>query len=356
MRYVGLTTMHHDGFMLYDSELSDFNTVRTACGRDLVAETVAAARRRGLRVHLYHSLNHWTSRPDAVAALESKADHDAFIEHVFARIKELVVKYSPDVLWYDGWWPFDATGWRAEAMNAMVEALQPGILVNGRNALPGDFGTPEGHMAAPKLWRPWEACITLNDNWCYVKGDENWKSPWQVVAMLLQAAKGNGNLLLDIGPEPDGAIPAKVKEILLRVGDWLRCNGDAVFDTEVFDMGLMERGSHRSDWSHVVDYTASGDNLYLTVKYSAPSPLVISGLRTVPTAVSRLADGSPLEFDYSPEEGRLVIKGLVADPAAFRPVVKVTCVAPPEIRRCGGMRTPSVSHPPYDPCPSDLLA
>jgi alpha-L-fucosidase len=355
MRYICLTTMHHDGFMLYDSDLSDFCTTRTACGRDLVQETIAAARKYGLRVHLYHSLNQWTASPDAVAALENKTDYERFIQFTFARIKELVTKYNPiDVLWYDGWWPFNAEGWQAEEMNRMVLAIQPWILFNGRNGLPGDFTTPEGHMSAPNPWRPWEACLTLNDNWCYVKGDENWKSPSHVIGMLLTAAKGNGNMLLGIGPEPDGSIPPRAEKTMREVALWLEKNGEAVYDTDVFDMGLMERGNHRSDWSHIGDYTASGNNLFLTVKYWSGSTLTITGLKTRPQQIVIPVAGETYAFDYNPANGRLTIRGLPNNSPGLCPMLKIVCSEPPEIYRCGGMHNPKTSHPPYDPCPSDL--
>ena len=151
MRYVVLTTMHHEGFRLYPTELSDFHIGNSgAAGRDLVAETIAAACRHGLKVGLYHSLNNWYDQPDSVAALEDSAAYEKFIAATHARIRELVTRYNPiDILWYDGWWPFNAEGWQAEKMNAMVREIQPHILFNGRNGLPGDFATPEQHLSAP---------------------------------------------------------------------------------------------------------------------------------------------------------------------------------------------------------------
>jgi alpha-L-fucosidase len=355
MRYICLTTMHHEGFMLYDSDISDFCTTKNACGRDLVQETITAARKHGLRIHLYHSLNHWTAYPDAVAALESKEAYDKFIDFTFTRIKELVIKYNPiDVLWYDGWWPFNADGWQGIKMNEMVNSIQPWLIFNGRNGLPGDFTTPEGHMSAPSPWRPWEGCLTLNNNWCYVKNDNHWKSTYEIIEILLTAAKGNGNLLLGIGPEPDGSIPVAAEKIMLEVGKWLRQNGEAVYDTEVFNMGLMERGSHRSDWSHQCEYTASGNNLYLTVKHWPGDNIVITGLESEPLKVTMLASREEYDFDYNPTNGKLRINGLPEYAPGLRPVFKIECATPPLIYRCGGMKTPQVAHPPYDPCESDL--
>jgi alpha-L-fucosidase len=117
MKYIILTTMHHEGFRLYDTALTDFNAAKI-CGRDLVAELVDAARRHGLKIGLYHSLNNWSDQPDSVAALEDKEAYEKFISNTFARLEELVKKFVPfDILWYDGWWPFNSEGWQAVRMN-----------------------------------------------------------------------------------------------------------------------------------------------------------------------------------------------------------------------------------------------
>ncbi len=293
MRYVNLTTMHHEGFRLYDTELSDFNSMNH-CGRDLVAEFVEAARSRDLRVALYHSLNNWTDQPDAVAALESHDAYEEFIGNTLIRIKELVTRFNPiDILWYDGWWPFNSDQWRAEEMNAMVREIQPHILFNGRNGLPGDFGTPEGHMSAPQPWRPWEACMTLNDNWGFHRGDHNWKSPSQVVSLLATAAQGRGNLLLNIGPRGDGSVPECSEKIVREVGAWLDRYGECIYDTDMFTYGLMSREGHNGDWSHNGPFTLKGKSLYQIVKCWPGSELVIAGLNAEVQHVTLLGQGGP---------------------------------------------------------------
>ena len=197
MRYAVLTCKHHEGFCLYDSDLTDFSAPRTACGRDLVAEFVEACRKHDLRIGLYHTLNDWSTAPNAVDALEKPDEcYEPFIDYVHGQIREIMTSYGPiDIMWYDGWWPFDAEGWQAEKLNAMVRKLQPGILVNGRCGLPGDFATPEQHISTSGGM--WEACMTLNDNWGYHRGDDNWKPPKEVAEMLREVAAGAGNLLLN---------------------------------------------------------------------------------------------------------------------------------------------------------------
>jgi alpha-L-fucosidase len=354
MRYVNLTTMHHDGFRLYDTELSSFNSMN-ACGRDLVAEFVAAARARGLRIELYHSLNNWHDSPDAVAALESKDAYDAYIADTHQRLRELVTRFNPiDVLWYDGWWPFGAAGWQSEEMNAMVRAIQPHILFNGRNALPGDFATPERHMTAPTPWRPWEACMTMNESWGFHAGDHAWRDAGAIVDMLVCAAQGQGNLLLNIGPRGDGSVPQESVEVLESVGRWLQTHGECIFDTDLFVFGLESRQPHeRGDWSSNGRYTARGNTLYQLLRKWPGETLVVAGLEVGISGARLLGTDNALQVEQVGD--RAVISGLpAAPPDPLCPVVRIDCDAPPSIYLTGGMRVPQAPHPPYDPAPSDI--
>ena len=354
MRYVVFTTMHHDGFRLYETALSDFSSARSA-GRDLTAEIVRAAHARGLKIGLYHSLNNWTDQPDAVAALEDRSAYDAFIANTFSRIRELVTRYNPiDTLWYDGWWPFNAEGWHAAEMNAMVRAIQPHILFNGRNGLPGDFATPEGHLGAPKPWRPWEACMTLNNSWGYHSGDLDWKAPGQIVDMLATVACGRGNLLLNIGPRGDGSVPEESVRVLTAVGDWIRRCGECIYDTDLFTMDLRERGPHRGDWTHHGPLTVCGNRLYWLVRRWAGRELTLAGLNGRVLQATLLNSGAGLRFSQS--GNKVVLTGLPdTPPDPVCPVIRLECDRPASLDLCGGMRVPSVPHPHYDPCPSDIL-
>lgn len=356
MRYVVFTTMHHDGFRLYDSALSDFNSVR-ACGRDLTAEIIAAARKRDLRIGLYHSLNDWTAQPDAVAALEDAQAYEAFISTTHERIRELVTRYNPiDTLWYDGWWPYNAEGWRAEAMNAMVREIQPHILFNGRNGLPGDFSTPEGHLSTPTPWRPWEACMTLNNSWGYHRGDHDWKTSGQVADMLATVAAGCGNLLLNVGPRGDGAVPPETVRVFEEVGDWLKRCGECIFDTEPFTYDLREPGGHRGDWCSHGPFTARGNSLYLLARRWPGSSFAIGGLQCNVNNVYLLGEERAQPVAFTQQKERVLLSGLPdAPPDALCPVLRFDCDRPPVMYLCGGMRTPRTAHPHYDPCPSDMM-
>jgi alpha-L-fucosidase len=351
MRYVVLTTMHHDGFRLYRSALSDFSTW-TSCGRDLVAELVAAARARGLRVGLYHSLNNWMDRPDSVEALEDRGAYERFIAATHARCAELAERFPMDVFWYDGWWPFDAAGWKAAELDARIRAIRPDVLFNPRNGLPGDFATPEGHMGAPQPWRPWEGCLSVNNAWGYHAGDHEWKTPVQIVGLLAAAAAGRGNLLLNVGPRGDGSLPPEAVDRLRTVGAWLKTNGAAIFGTtHVWSMDLQTRGEHRGDWNSLGPCTVKNNDLFQLLRAYPGRDCVLGGLETRVREAEILGHG-PVPFEQ--RDGRVVLRLPEQPPDPICPVLRLGCEAVPSVYQTGGYRVPRVPHPHYDPCPSEL--
>lgn len=354
MRYLVFTTMHHDGFRLYETHLSSHNT-HELCGRDLTAELVTAARNRGLKIGLYHSLNNWFDQPDAVAALENPKDYERFLSNTLARLRELVERFNPiDIVWYDGWWPFDSNGWQAQRMNEQLRAIQPHLLFNGRNGLPGDFGTPEGHLSAPVPWRPWEACMTLNDHWGYHRGDVNWKSPIEVVKMLLKCGSERGNLLLNIGPRGDGSVPEVSASIIRTVGQWLAAGGaEAIADAEPMSFGPFERKpGERGDWDNAGIFTASGMTLFMTLLYNPGRKLTLTGLEMNVNAVDVAGYGA---LSFSQQEDKLVVELPESLEQRFCPVLRFACDRTPSLYRTGGMRIPKVNHPRYDPVLPDLV-
>ena len=352
-RYAVLTTKHHDGFCLYESALTDFSSPNSAAKRDLVGEFINACRKHGIKIGLYYSLNDWSTSPDAVDALEHpETCYQPFIEYVHGQIRELMTNYGKiDILWYDGWWPYDAGGWQAEKLNRMVRSLQPGILVNSRCGLPGDFATPEGHI--PAMDGAWEACMTLNNNWGYHKGDNNWKSAKDVAFMLQEVAAQDGNLLMNIGLRGDGSIPEQYNDILGKVGAWCKQNGEAVFGTERFVYDLRERKSDRSDISPHGFYTARGNNFYLHMHSWPGSVFAISGLECNVEKVTNLADGTEYQFEQS--NGIIQLLGLPENYDTSMPVVlHFKTKDKPCIYRTGGYRNPTVPHCRYDPLVSDI--
>src|SRR5215471_14585843 len=213
-KYIVMTTKHHEGFCLFNTETTNYCAPKQGPGRDLVKEYVEAARGEGLRVGFYYSLMDW-HHPDGARCADDEAARQRFVTYIHTHIRELLTNYGKiDVLWYDVAWPLDAKGWESEKMNRMVFDLQPDIIVNNRNKLDGDFSTPEQRIQAEQGDRAWESCMTMNGSWGYQAADDSWKSPKEIVNNLVTCARGAGNYLLNIGPKPDGSVPEESVKIL----------------------------------------------------------------------------------------------------------------------------------------------
>lgn len=355
MRYAVMTCKHHDGFCLYDSRLTDFTSTRTRCGRDLVREFVEACRKHGLRIALYHTLNDWTHTPGAVDALERPRDcYQPFIDFVHGQFREILTQYGRiDVLWYDGWWPFDGKGWQAKKLNALARKLQPGILVNGRCGIPGDFDTPEGHVAASPEGRLWEVYMNLNESGGYHKGDHHWKSPQDIAELLRQCAAGQGNLMLNLAPKGDGSIPQPWERCVETAGAWLKKNREAIFTGERFVCSLRQREGALGDWTHHGRFSGSGHAFYWHIRSWPGNPLRLAGVECKVMEVSELSTGR--QFAFRQEGNRVTVEGVPERMDTSLPVViRFKTKDKARIYNCGGYTVPRVKHWRYDPLPSEL--
>jgi alpha-L-fucosidase len=240
MRYMVMTTRHHDGYCLFNTKTTPFNSTRTAPGRDFVAEYVTACREAGLRVGLYHSVMSWQHAAIYNGPSAEPAGWESMVQETHDQIRELMNNYGKiDMLWYDGAVVpgiqdrgMQAKFWRSAELNAMVRALQPNILINDRSGLPEDFSTPEQHVKPPEPGRRWEACMTLNRSWGYNIHDRDFKSAGDIIKNLIRCARYGGNLLLNIGPRADGSLQPECFERLEAVGRWLDRNGVAIYGSE----------------------------------------------------------------------------------------------------------------------------
>src|SRR5690348_473939 len=230
MKYMVMTTKHHEGFCNFDTKLTDYCAPKQGPGRDLVREYVEAARAEGLRVGFYYSLMDW-HHPDGAKCAHDEAARRRFVDYTHGLVRELCTNYGKlDIMWYDVAWPLSAEQWESVKMNKMVRELQPDILINNRSKIPEDFTTPEQRIQASA--EPWEACMTMNGSWGYHKADDDWKSPKTIVRNLVTCARGYGNYLLNIGPKGDGSIPDESVEILQNVGRWTDKYGDLIHNAE----------------------------------------------------------------------------------------------------------------------------
>jgi len=256
MKYMVLTARHHDGFCLFDSKASDFNSVRSAAQRDLVAEYVEACRGEGLKVGLYYSPMDW--RFPGYFLPELYLDSAlAMKEQCWAQIRELMTNYGKiDMLWYDGEWL--AHGgikwhykdgwyrdkdfardeiyfkvnyfWESEKLNAMVRELQPGIMINNRSGWKGDFHVRERRIGGMRTDKPWDSNDCLTESWGYVPNTPM-LSLNQCIHHLLQVVTRDGNYLLNVGPTGEGIIEERQINLLRQAGDWLGQYGHTLYET-----------------------------------------------------------------------------------------------------------------------------
>ena len=301
MKYMVLTTRHHDGFALWDTATRDFHAGRLGPRRDLVGPYVKAARAAGLRVGLYYSPADWT-HPDYPGGYErdwptawpDEAARQRFIAYYRAQLRELLTRYGTiDMLWYDGCIPSPLDG---EATNAMVRELQPDILMNDRMGKPCDFECSE-QAIRPKDG-PWEACMTLNDNWGYHAGDEAWKSPAQVIHMLITCAKDGGNLLLNVGPRGDGTIPEPSVRILQEAGRWVARHGEF----------LPNSGRSPFTWNTSGLVSVRGRCVYLHLFKDTGAEFCWAELKNRVLKATAVGTGRPVAFRQ--DGARLVLQGL----------------------------------------------
>jgi alpha-L-fucosidase len=302
MKYMVMTTKHHEGFLLWDSKLSGYNAAKHGPGRDLVREYVEACREFGLRVGFYYSLMDW-HHPDGANCLKDEQARRRFIAYTQGLVRELCSNYGKlDILWYDVSWPLRSPeAWDSYRMNAMVRELQPDIIINNRSQLDEDFGTPEEHIKAEEKGRAWEACMTFNGSWGWQPAPpQDWRSVREVLTMLRTCTAGGGNLLLNIGPKADGSIPRDALGRLKTVGKWLERYGSVIYGhvDRVEDMEWMPTGA----------WTRKGQTLYFWCTRWPGKELAIGGLKGELAKARILPEGLPLPFEQTGD--RLVIRNL----------------------------------------------
>jgi alpha-L-fucosidase len=332
-KYMVMTAKHHEGFCMWDTKLTDYNAMQQGPRRDLVREFVEAARAEGIRVGLYYSLMDW-HHPDGIRCETDPEARKRFVDYTHGLIRELMTNYGKiDILWYDVDQPLTPEQWRAKEMNRMVFSLQPEIIVNNRNGLPGDFSTPEHKIQADS--RAWETCDTMNLGWGYQKNDTEWKSPKRIVNDLTTCAQQGGNYLLNIGPMPDGSVPEESVRVLDQVGTWLRTNGEAIYGTD---------GGASISFGNYDNFTRKGNILYIHVYfwpagtpaaewlsfYQPPTVVAIGGVQAKALSARILKTGQPIQFTQ--DKTTLRLTGLPAsapdDPVT---VIAVECDAPPVV-------------------------
>ena len=294
-KYMVLTTRHHEGFSLWDSKVNPYNSVNYGPHRDIVKEFVEACREFDLKIGFYSTCMEWHHPDSGICAYDTEARR-RYTQYLKDINTELLTQYGKiDILWYDVPSPMESwEGWDSLERNQFLRSLQPDIIINDRSRLDEDFGTPEEHITPSE--HDWEACMTFNGiSWGYVDSDQALPysyTPQRIVAMLQTCCERGGNLLLNVGPKPDGSVPYEVIDPLKKVGEWLKVNGEAVY-------GILNKTyGNEYQLNGVSRPSSKGNTIYMWNKIWAPynGKMVLSGLFDTPEKISFI-DGTPIKFE-----------------------------------------------------------
>ncbi len=293
MKYIVITSKHHDGFCLWDSKVSDYDIMdASSFKRDILKELSEACKAEGIQFCMYHSIMDW-HQPDAKSKdyphqTKEKPDFDHYREkYLKPQLKELVTKYDPAVLWFDGEWIPEWTEQQGKDLYNYLRNIKPSLVINNRigkgrggmqgmntyeNAA-GDFGTPEQEILEITSKEYWESCMTLNDHWGFSKEDQNWKSAQNLMDNLVDITAKGGNYLLNVGPTPEGLIPQPSVDRLGEMGKWLKINQEAIYATNAiqhFKEGEHVKFSQSKDGKHL--YAIADDKVKTELKLRTVQP------------------------------------------------------------------------------------
>ena len=333
-KYICITTRHHDGFSMFDTEQSDYNIVDgTPFKRDILKELADECQKQGIALHLYYSHIDWT-RPDYPQGRTghdtgrdaSLADWPAYYDFMNNQLRELLTGYGPiRALWFDGWWdhdedatPFD---WQLPEQYAMIHELQPGCMVANNHHqvpfegediqiferdLPGEntFGLSGQDVSA----LPLETCNTMNGMWGYKIKDQDYKDTKTLIRYLVRAAGMGANLLLNVGPQPNGELPATALQRMAEMGEWLRENGETIYGTEAGPFPAQSWGTT----------TRKGDRLFVHIMTPETNAILLPGKLNVRSAVEfnsrkpvkfkNMGDHTLLQLDSTPDSIDYIIE------------------------------------------------
>lgn len=347
MKYMVITSKHHDGFALFGSKVSKYNVVdATPFHRDILKELAAACKRHNMPLGFYYSQsqdwhesggagNDWDFGPDQGPDGKEVKDYDGYLRgKAEPQVRELLTEYGPVALiWFDT--PRMMTPERAQRFASILRTLQPNTLIDGRLGARGDYiSTGDNVIPAKVQTEYWEVPATTNHTWGFRKDDTDWKSPGEITFKLVDIVSKGGNYLLNVGPMATGVIPQAAQDNLRTVGRWLKVNGDAVYGAQPSPWG-EEMGEPsatgakdlrgqplmlaHNEWR----VTTRPGKLYFTFFQEPRVPFEIPPMKNAIKRAYQLADGRPVEVKQDGDKRELVITRPIVDPMATVVVVEI---------------------------------
>jgi alpha-L-fucosidase len=341
MKYIVITSKHHDGFGIFPSDLTDWCIKSTPFQRDPLKELAEACSQAGLRLCFYHSIMDW-HHPDwgTRRAWNDKAsgtpDMDRYTAYMKGQLKELLTRYGPiGILWFDGEWESPWTHERGADLYNFVRGLQPAIIINnrvgkGRSGMAGmdqgaervgDYGTPEQEIPATGFGPgvDWESCMTMNNHWGYNQNDQNWKSTATLIQNLIDCASKGGNYLLNIGPTSKGLFPQACVDRLEQIGQWMKVNREAIYGTSASPFRRLQWGRCTTKLN------GSETTLYLSVfQWPVDGKLLVPGLKNrVEKAFLLIRPSDALHTDPVADGLVVQVPNVAPDPISSTVVLKV---------------------------------
>ena len=348
MKYIVITSKHHDGFALYDSKVSTYDVVdATPFKRDILKELQAACRKAGMPLGFYYSQsqdwhdpngagNDWDFGPDLGPDKKELKQYDKYLrEKAEPQVKELLANYGPVALvWFDTPRMMDAND-RAKRFTRIVRELSPKTLIDGRLGEAGDYVTTGDNVIPPEVQNTaWEVPATINHTWGYKTYDHDWKSPGSIIFKLVDIVSKGGNYLLNVGPRADGIIPEASQYVLRSAGEWLKVNGEAVYGAGATPWGdeLGEPSSkgakdvrgqplilQRTEWR----VTTKPGKVFITFFAEPRAPFELPPMTNAVKRVYQLADGAPVDFKTEGGKTILNVRRPILDPMATVIVVEI---------------------------------
>ena len=347
MKYVVLTAKHHEGFCLFDSKFTDYKATNTPYGKDLIKEYVEAFRAEGLKVGFYYSLIDW-HHPDytidrvhpqrqdsdtAYARFNKGRDMNKYRAYIKNQVRELLTNYGEiSIIWFDFSFPGkNGKGhddWDSENLLKMARSLQPGIIVDDRLDLENveggwDFTTPE--QVQVSKWPevngkkvPWETCQTFSGSWGYYRDEYTWKSPAQLLELLIESVSKGGNLLLNVGPTARGVFDSRAQERLKAMGEWMKFNNRSIYNCTEAPSGF------NAPANTLLTYNPDTKRLYIHLLAYPLGTVILPNIADKVKYVQFLHDASEIRFSTSDESPNdLVLSLPVQKPDVIIPVLEV---------------------------------